>query len=54
MSVFREKIIEPVKIETGSIFKIKVKIMEPFSYNDLKNMSYEELKEYNYKNLKGD
>lgn len=54
MSKIKEKLIEPVKIETGSIFKIKIKAVRGATYNELKNLTYNEVKEYTYNQLKGD
>ena len=49
-----EKLIEPVKVETGSIFKLKIKAIRYLTYAELQQMTYRELKNFTYKNLKGD
>lgn len=54
MSKIKEKLIEPVSILTGSIFKIKIKAVRGATYNELKNLTYNEVKEYTYNQLKGD
>lgn len=49
-----EKLIEPVKVETGSIFKIKIKAVRGLTYTEIQNLTYRELKVYTYSQLKGD
>lgn len=50
-----EKIIEPSRIEVGSIFKIKVKAIRYATYREVKDkQNYTNLKKFKYKNLKGE
>ena len=55
MSKIKEKLIEPAKNETGSIFKIKIKIkaVRGATYNELKTKTYQELEQFTYNQLKG-
>lgn len=53
MSKIIEKIIEPVKIETGSIFKVKLKTIRYLTYEEILNLDYEKLKNFSYKELIG-
>ena len=48
-----EKIVEPDHITTGSIFKLKVKVIRYLVYKELKNKNYKYIKNYKYKDLKG-
>ena len=54
MSKIKEKLIEPVSILTGSIFKIKIKAVRGATYNEIKSLTYNQVKEYTYGQLKGD
>lgn len=54
MNKIKEKIIEPARIEVGSIFKIKIKAIRGASYNELKSLTYENIEDYTYGQLKGD
>lgn len=50
-----EKIIEPARVEIGSIFKIKVKAIRYATYNELKNrLDYTTIQDYSYSQMKGD
>jgi len=50
-----EIIVEPVHIETGSTFKIKIKAKRSATYQEIKdNKSYLQLKSYTYGQLKGE
>lgn len=53
-SKIKEIILEPSRIEVGSIFKIKIKAVRGATYNELKNLTYNEVKEYTYNQLKGE
>ena len=53
-SKIKEKIIEPARIETGSIFTIKIKAVRGATYNELKSLTYTEVENYTYGQLKGD
>lgn len=50
-SKIKEKLIEPAKVEVGSIFKIKILKYE--TYQDILNLTYEDLKKRFYVELKG-
>lgn len=54
MSKIIEKIIEPARIEAGSIFKIKVKAIRYATYEELKNKTVIFLKDYTIADLKGE
>lgn len=54
MNKIKEKIIEPARVEVGSIFKIKIKAVRGATYNELKDLTYEEVTDYTYGQLKGD
>lgn len=45
---------EPEIIYTGSSFLLKVKVQEPYTWNDLKYMTWNKLKEYTFAQLKGE
>lgn len=49
-----EKIIEPARIEAGSIFKIKVKAIRYATYEETKNKKVSFLKNYTVADLKGE
>ena len=51
-----ETIIEPTKIEVGSIFKLKIKAIRFTTYNEFKTnqKTYNDLNSYTYGDLKGD
>lgn len=49
-----ETIVEPNKIEVGTKFKLKVKVIEYLTYSEIKNLSTLQLKEYSTKQLKGE
>ena len=48
------KIIEPVRVEVGSIFKIKLKIVRNATYKELAKKTYEDVNKFTYNNLKGE
>lgn len=56
MSKIKEIIIEPEKIYSGSIFKLKIKAVRYLTYQELKQKqkNYSNTKKFTYKNLKGD
>lgn len=56
MSKIIEKIIEPSRVEIGSIFKLKIKAIKYLTYNELKTKSYSYYKNNNitYNDLKGE
>lgn len=54
MNKIMEKILEPSRIEVGSIFKLKIKAIRYAIYNELKQKKYGEVKSYTYKELKGE
>ena len=55
MQKITEKILEPSRIETGSIFKLKVKAIRFATYLEIKNrLTYNTLLNYHYSDLKGD
>lgn len=51
-----ETIIEPTKIEVGSIFKLKIKAIRYVTYNELRTnqKTYNDVKTYMYAELKGE
>ena len=50
----QEIILEPTKINVGSLFKLKIKAIRYMTYNELKTKTYNELKQYTYNELKGE
>ena len=55
MSKIIEKIIEPFRIEIGSIFLLKIKVIRHATYEELQNKTYQYVKDtFTYENLKGD
>lgn len=54
MSKIIEKIIEPSRIETGSIFKIKVKAIRYATYDEFKEKTVDFIKNYTVADLKGE
>ena len=56
MKEILETIIEPTKIEVGSIFKLKIKAIRFTTYNEFKTnqKTYNDLNSYTYGDLKGD
>lgn len=54
MSKIIEKIIEPARIEAGSIFKIKVKAIRYATYEDTKSKTVGFLKSYTVADMKGE
>ncbi len=53
MNKIVEVILEPSKIEVGSMFKIKIKAIRYATYNELKNKTYNYIKKFKYRDLKG-
>jgi len=53
MNKILEKIIEPSRVETGSILKLKIKAIRYATYNELKERKYKDIKSFKYKDLKG-
>ncbi len=54
MSKIIEKIIEPSKVEIGSIFKIKIKTIRYLTYAEIKNQKISKLKNVTIAEMKGD
>lgn len=54
MSKIIEKIIEPARIEAGSIFKIKVKAIRYATYDEFKEKTVDFIKDYTVDDLKGE
>lgn len=55
MSKIIERILEPSRIEVGSNFLLKIKVIRNAIYNELKPKTYENVKNtFTYKELKGD
>lgn len=54
MSKIIEKIIEPSKPETGSIFKLKIKAIRYLTYSEIKNKTVSKIKQYKVSELKGE
>lgn len=54
MSKIIEKVVEPDHIETGSIFKLKVKVIRYLTYNEMKQLTVPKLKEFTVNQLKGE
>lgn len=53
MSKIQEIIIEPTKVQVGSIFKLKVRVINYLTYKEMKSKNYKYFKDYKYKDLKG-
>lgn len=53
MSKIQEIIVEPNKIEVGSTFKLKVRVINYLTYKEMKTKNYKYFKDYKYKDLKG-
>ena len=53
MPKIQEIIIEPTKIKVGSIFKLKLKVINYLIYKEMKTKNYKYFKKYKYKDLKG-
>lgn len=49
-----EVIQEPRPVYKGDIFKLRIKLMTGFSYNELKLMTYNQVKDYTYNEIKGE
>lgn len=55
MNKIIEKIVEPSKIEVGSVFLLKIKAIRYLTYKEIKeNKTYTELKEFTFGQVKGD
>lgn len=54
MTKIKEMIVEPSKIFTGSILKIKVKVIKHITYGEIKELKISKIKEYKVKQLKGE
>ena len=47
--------VEPIQIEAGSTFKLKIKAKRSATYQDIKtHKTYRQLKDYSYGQLKGE
>lgn len=53
MSKIQEVIVEPNKVEVGSTFKLKVRVINYLTYKEMKTKNYKYYKSYKYKDLKG-
>lgn len=53
MRKIKEIIIEPDKIQVGSIFRLKIKTVNYLTYKELKSQNYNYFKDYKYKDMKG-
>ena len=53
MSKIQEIIVEPNRIEVGSTFKLKVRVINYLTYKEMKTKNYKYFKDYKYKDLKG-
>lgn len=49
-----EKIVEPEKIKTGSIFKLKIKVINFLSYKEVKTENYQYYTQLRYIDLRGE
>lgn len=49
-----EKLVEPSRIEVGSIFKLKIKAIRYMSYAEMKVRKVSNIKNYTVATLKGD
>lgn len=54
MSKIIEKIVEPTKIQIGSIFKLKVKAIRYLKYKEMKTQNYTYFISIKYRDLKGE
>lgn len=54
MTKIIEKIIEPEKVRAGSIFKLKIKVINFLSYKEVKNKKYQYYTKFKYTDLKGE
>ena len=54
MSKIIEKILEPARIEAGSTFKIKVKVIRYATYQEMKAKTVNFIKNYTVADLKGE
>ncbi len=53
MAKIKEIIVEPEKVITGFTFKLKIKVVDYLTYNEVKQKDYDYYKNYTYTNLKG-
>lgn len=54
MSKIKEIIVEPSRIEVGSIFKIKVRTTRYATYDEFKEKTVDFIKDYTVDDLKGE
>ena len=54
MQKIQEIMLEPSKTRADSTFRLKVKVINYLTYEELKNQNYNYFKEYKYKELKGE
>lgn len=54
MNKIVEKIVEPSRIDVGSIFKLKIKAIRYMSYTEMKERTVSTIKNYTVATLKGD
>lgn len=50
----QEILVEPNSIHSGSVFKLKIKVIKQVTYSEMKAKTYEYFKNVTYKKLKGD
>ena len=49
----KEILTEPTKIEVGSVFRLKVKVIRYLTYDELTTKIYDYLKNFTYNDLEG-
>ena len=54
MSKIIEKVVEPSRVEIGSIFRLKIKAIRYMTYAEMKEQLVSKIKEYTVAELKGD
>lgn len=54
MSKIIEKIIEPSRVEVGSIFKLKIKAIRYLTYREIKEQAISKLKQFTVTEMKGE
>ena len=54
MSKIQEIIVEPTKVQVGSTFKLKVKVIRYLTYNEMKQLTVSKLKDFTVNQLKGE
>lgn len=51
MSKIQEIIVEPIKVQVGSTFKLKIKVIKYLTYKEMKTKNFKYFKNYKYKDL---